>query len=165
MKVSKELRAKCEAMAGIAPEKKRRSNLGGTTPEYIKLMVRRMAQPKLAIEVTVPIKLGTGKNMRENPHVRAKRVKLERHAVAENIHWLWGVRGVWEGRQERLRVTLTKIGGNPMDDDNVSGSLAHVRDEVAEWIRRNDGCGSVDWLCEHRPGKLPRGVLIRVETL
>ena len=82
--------------------------------------------------IVVPIRTGRGLNNREHFAVRAKRVKAERRAVA----WLLK-------NQERPAIPCTVMltraapsGG--VDDDNLSGSLKSVRDEVAKWLGVDD---------------------------
>ena len=82
--------------------------------------------------IVVPLKLGRGMNQREHPMARATRVKRERTAVA------WLLKG-----QARpaipCTVLLTRVApSGGLDDDNLSGSLKGVRDQIAEWLGVDD---------------------------
>jgi hypothetical protein len=44
-----------------------------------------------------------------------------------------------------LTVTLVRIGGRRMDDDNLAGSMKAIRDAVAGWLRVDDGAAAVRW--------------------
>ena len=82
--------------------------------------------------ITVPLKTTGSLNSRELWQVRSSRVKKERKTVA------WALVG-----QARPRipcsVRLTRVAPSAgVDDDNLSGSLKAVRDQVAEWLGIDD---------------------------
>ncbi len=108
------------------------------------------------LEFTVPLKTVSGSNVREHWAVRAKRVKAERRKV-------WAK---WP-RPARLpillRVTMTRLGGRELDDDNLRAALKGVRDQVAAQLGVDDRTPLVHWDYEQRPGG-EAGVLVRVET-
>ena len=75
---------------------------------------------------------GSGLNGREHWAGRARRVRSERDMVA------WSLRKATKP-QLPLLVTLTRVApSNGLDDDNLSGSLKAVRDEVAAWLGVDD---------------------------
>ena len=82
--------------------------------------------------ITVPLKTVPGLNARELWQGRSSRVKKERKAVA------WSLVG-----QTRppipCSVRLTRVApSGGVDDDNLSGSLKAVRDQIAEWLGIDD---------------------------
>jgi hypothetical protein len=59
-------------------------------------------------------------------------------------------------------VTLTRLGGQKLDDDNLRGALKSVRDEVADWLRVCDGDeAAAAWSYDQKPGGL-WGVAVEV---
>lgn len=82
--------------------------------------------------ITVPLKTVPGLNSREMWQARSSRVKKERKTVA------WALVG-----QARppipCSVRLTRVAPSAgVDDDNLSGALKGVRDQVAEWLGIDD---------------------------
>lgn len=50
-------------------------------------------------------------------------------------------------------VLLTRVApGNGLDDDNLSGSLKAIRDQVAHWLRVDDRDPLVKWTYAQRRG-------------
>ena len=82
--------------------------------------------------IIVPIKTTGSLNSRELWQARSSRVKKERKTVA------WALVG-----QARppipCSVRLTRVAPSAgVDDDNLSGALKGVRDQVAEWLGIDD---------------------------
>lgn len=48
-------------------------------------------------------------------------------------------------------VTMTRLGGKRLDDDNLRRALKAVRDVVAEWLGVDDADPKVCWRCRQRP--------------
>lgn len=109
------------------------------------------------IQINIPLRLGTGQNMREHFRVRAKRVKAERHAVA----WASNARPRPPSTMP-LVVHLVRVspGTVKLDDDNLCGSFKAPRDQLAQWLGRDDGHDSVTWTYGQRRG--PWGVEITI---
>lgn len=82
--------------------------------------------------ILVPIKTVPGLNARELWQARSSRVKRERKTVA------WCLVG--QRRPELpCTVLLTRIAPSAgVDDDNLSGSLKGVRDQIADWLGVDD---------------------------
>ena len=81
--------------------------------------------------IFIPIRTGRGLNSREAWQSRARRVKAERKAVA----WLLRC----EKPVPPCTVRLTRCAPSAgVDDDNLSGALKGVRDQVAEWLGVDD---------------------------
>ena len=111
----------------------------------------------MPITIAIPLRLGTGQNMREHFRVRAKRVKAERHAVA----WAANAKPRPPNTMP-LVVHIVRVspGTVPLDSDNLSGAGKAVRDQLADWLGRNDGHDSVTWTYGQRKG--PWGVEITI---
>jgi hypothetical protein len=45
-----------------------------------------------------------------------------------------------------IRVTMTKLGGRPMDDDNLPAALKHIRDAIADLLAIDDGSPLLKWV-------------------
>ena len=48
-------------------------------------------------------------------------------------------------------VTLTRLGGKSLDDDNLARSMKSVRDVVAEWLGLDDADPKIRWRYRQRP--------------
>lgn len=80
----------------------------------------------------IPLRLGCGPNAREHHHARAKRVRLEREAVA----WVLEMCPV---PAPPLVVTITRSAPSKgLDLDNLAGACKAVRDEIAKWLGIDD---------------------------
>lgn len=80
----------------------------------------------------VSLKTTSGQNARELWPVRCRRVKKEREAVA----WMLTT---CARPTVPCSVLLTRLApSNGLDDDNLTGSLKSVRDEVAKWLGVDD---------------------------
>jgi hypothetical protein len=87
--------------------------------------------------ILVPIRTARGQNSREHWCERSQRVKAEREAVA------WLLKGQ-AAPMLPCEVLLTRLSPRgQLDDDNLSGSLKAVRDEVARWLGVDDGRDTV----------------------
>lgn len=109
------------------------------------------------ITVNIPLRLGTGQNMREHHMVRTKRVKSERHAVA------WATNAKPRPPSTiPLVVHMVRVspGTVKLDDDNLVGAWKSCRDQLADWLGRDDGHDSVTWTYGQRKG--PWGVEITI---
>jgi hypothetical protein len=62
-----------------------------------------------------------------------------------------------------VAVTLTRISGRRMDDDNLAGGFKAVRDAVARWLQVDDGDPRVAWLYQQEPGKGTPAVRVLIE--
>lgn len=103
---------------------------------------------RTTIKVTVPLKTASGMNNREHHMARSRRVKAERQAVA----WMLVTRPAPTGP---VLVVMRRVSpsNKGLDSDNLVGALKGVRDQVAEWLGRDDADESVRWECVQRPGK------------
>lgn len=97
--------------------------------------------------IRVEIRTVPGMNVREHWRARAKRVKAERTATA------WRLAG--KARPELpCTVRLTRVAPSAgVDDDNLTGALKGVRDQVAAWLGVDDKHrGLVRYVYEQRRG-------------
>lgn len=82
--------------------------------------------------ITVPIRTAPGMNVREDWRVRSRRVKKERQTTA------WALAGQPKPSIP-CSVRLTRVAPSAgVDDDNLSGALKGVRDQIAEWLGVDD---------------------------
>ncbi len=66
-----------------------------------------------------------------------------------------------------VRVALVRVGGRPLDPDNLAGGFKAVQDEVARWLGVDDGDRHrVRWNYRQRPAQAGevRGVEVRVRA-
>lgn len=106
------------------------------------------------------LRLGRGGNDRQHWRAKLKSKNAEREAVA----WELAACG-WASKPALpCVVTITRVSpGNGLDDDNLTGSCKHVRDEVAAWLRVDDGLTErVRYLTAQERG--PWAVRIKIET-
>lgn len=82
--------------------------------------------------IHVQLRTSSGLNAREHWRKRAARVKSERFVIALKL------RNV-PRPPVPCAVRLTRLApSNGLDDDNLSGALKAVRDQVAEWLGVDD---------------------------
>ncbi|MBH2008307.1 MAG: hypothetical protein I8H71_01270 [Xanthomonadaceae bacterium] len=110
------------------------------------------------INASIPLRTGGGLNGREHWRARARRVKGERHATA----WVMRAHAAPAGS---VTVLLRRVspGTRPMDDDNLPGSLKAVRDQIADWLGRDDADPSIAWKYDQRRGE-PKQWAVEVEV-
>ena len=108
--------------------------------------------------VNVPIRLGSGQNNREHHMVRHRRVKFERQAVS----WLL----VGKPRPPLpcvVRMVRISPSAIKLDDDNLTASCKAVRDEIATWLKVDDGRADLVAYSAHQE-RGPWGLRIEVEA-
>ncbi|MEJ7746335.1 MAG: hypothetical protein WKF61_06210 [Luteimonas sp.] len=86
------------------------------------------------IEVTLPLHLVSGANVREHWALRSKRAKSHREACI-----------AVPGHPVPCVVTLTRLGPRELDSDNLAISAKHVRDGIADRLGVNDNDKRVEW--------------------
>ena len=67
-----------------------------------------------------------------------------------------------------VRVTFIRIGGKPLDPDNLASSYKAVQDEVARFLSADDGDTTrVRWAYRQRPARPEevRGIEVRIRPL
>lgn len=119
------------------------------------------------LEFKFLLRTGTGCNLREHWAVRAKRVKRERQYTSQNYlaHAAYPLRADLRLAAQHapgLLVTLTRIGPQLADDDNLPAGLKAVRDQLAEELGTHDGPTSMlHW--QYRQERGTWGVGVRIE--
>lgn len=92
-----------------------------------------------------------------------RRDKIARKAAVKDavIHALIGLH-LPPALPRPVRVVLTRVGGRPMDDDNLARAFKAVRDVVSRnLLEVDDGDRSaVRWVCRQRPGYSPAVVIV-----
>lgn len=91
----------------------------------------------MRLEFTIPLRTGTGLNMREHWAARYRRSRRERDAV-------WACfprRKLAKGLTPPVTVRVTRISPStrPTDPDNLQGGLKGVVDQIAEQLDMDDG--------------------------
>lgn len=82
--------------------------------------------------IVIPLRTSSGLNAREHFGARARRVRAERKAVA------WMLKSATKPAIP-CGVLLTRIApSSGLDDDNLTGALKGVRDEIANWLGVDD---------------------------
>lgn len=104
----------------------------------------------------IPLRTVPGQNVREHHMVRARRVKKERHAVA----WVMNRKAAPPAGTPVVVLLTRDAPSNGLDDDNLQGALKAVRDQVADWLKRDDADPSIKWQYAQR--RAPWGVHILV---
>lgn len=100
----------------------------------------------MTVRIEVPLTTVSAPNRREHWAVKAKRVKKERDVTRRVLPRKWPGAPV-------LVVRLTRCSPRELDSDNLAGALKGIRDQVASWLRIDDGSSLVEWRYsqEHRP--------------
>ncbi len=120
-----------------------------------------MPEAASSIEFLVPVKVLSLANARLHWRRRAKLARWHRAAG-----WaLARAAGVESFKaSDRLKITLTRSGGRPMDSDNLAAALKGVRDGIADALGVDDGSETIDWIYGQRLSR-PVGVAVSIELL
>lgn len=109
--------------------------------------------------ITIPLRLVSEANSREHWSVKAKRARVQRHAV------LLALRAHKAPKPWPCVVTITRMGVRKLDDDNLARSAKSVRDSVAHYLGHDDGDPGYDWRYAQRAAGVRRyGVEITIEA-
>lgn len=93
----------------------------------------------LTVVVVVPGLKLSSLNAREHWSARARRVSGERAAVAAALCQIGREHREALRGAGRVDVRLVRLGGRKLDRDNLAGSFKGCLDEVAKWLRVDDG--------------------------
>lgn len=126
------------------------------------LAVATAAPVTWRIEFTVPVRVVSEANARSYWPERWKRFQSHKRAVVEVVVQSGVGVGHWRPVEWPVTVTLTRLGGKRMDQDNLSGSFKGIQDAVAEYVL---GCddgdeAKVSWQYRQEPAKVEA---VRVE--
>ena len=108
----------------------------------------------MLIGVLLPMRTGRGLNDRLHWAEKQRKVRAERGEA----FWTLRSHGPPPNVGLRTKVILTRIARrsavnwNPLDDDNLHGSLKGVRDGVADWLHVNDADPRIEWQYRQEEG-------------
>jgi len=116
----------------------------------------------------VPIETPSLTNLREHPMRRSSRAKRQRR----DVYYCWRVQPDRPKEELRARVKaggrvmvmLVRCAPRPLDTDNLTSALKHVRDEVAARLDVDDADQRVDWRYGQAVRRVPV-VLVHMEPL
>lgn len=117
------------------------------------------------ISITLPIRLVSAANLRENPFVRAKRVKSQRSNAT--LALMSPVRGTFFANAGMpvfgdLEIKLTRISSRELDGDNLQYAFKAIRDGVADALKVKDNSPLLTWTYAQEKGK-PKEYAVRIE--
>jgi len=99
------------------------------------------------------LRLDATPNSRSHWSQTAKKRANERAVIGAALARVIRPEGPW-------RVTITRLGPRPMDDDNCTASAKGVRDAVAAWLGIDDGNERAVWAVR---GEVGRGYAVRIK--
>lgn len=97
---------------------------------------------------TIPVRTVSEMNAHTHWRIRSKRAKHQRGMAALVMRQ----QGPSPFIGEPLIVRLTRIAPRTLDSDNLSGSLKHIRDGIADWLGIDDRSPLVTWEYAQRKG-------------
>ena len=97
---------------------------------------------RLRIEVELPIHIVSVANKREHWGARARRAQTHRRSalLVPKLAWRFPV-----------EITLTRLGGRQMDDDNLVAAFKALRDGIAARLGLDDADPRLRWRYEQEP--------------
>jgi hypothetical protein len=111
---------------------------------------------RLLADVTFEIFTVSEANLSEHHMARAKRTARQKDATLAALAARFGGTAGPQllAQHGRLLVSLVRLGAQALDDDNLAGSLKHVRDATARWLGCDDNPGApVRWYPTQEPHK------------
>jgi hypothetical protein len=117
---------------------------------------------------TIPIKTVSEMNARGHWAIRAKRTKLHRTTAYAMLLSYGKAKDLYRiAAPVRFTITLTRLGGRTLDDDNLRSALKATRDGVADWLGIDDGDKRLTWLYGQEPKqrKMPPGVRVEIVAI
>lgn len=116
----------------------------------------------MTIEFFVPVKTVSEMNVREHWRKRYERARDQRWLTRITADAACHKSQVWLP----VAITMTRVGGKHMDDDNLRSATKAVRDGLADWLGINDGGNDVRWGYSEEPGgRTSSGVRVTVEPI
>lgn len=108
---------------------------------------------------TIHVRTVSEANLRTHWAVRHRRARDQRKCA-----WA-SMRRFGQAPEPPLVVTMTRLGGRKLDDDNLRGALKAVRDGIADWLGIDDGSDLVTWAYGQEPGgRSATGVRVEVKA-
>ena len=113
------------------------------------------------IRITLALRTKSEANLRENWHVKAKRVRMQRQVTCIMVRQY---RKDWRDNLPGTTyvLTLTRIAPRPLDSDNLARSLKAIRDGIADALKIDDGSKRLTWNYGQEKG-LPKKYAVRIE--
>lgn len=119
----------------------------------------------MTINCLIPLKTVSVLNTSEHWAKRAKRTKHHRQTTAAMLSTYGRACDLYRGAFPiRFTITLTRLGGRTLDDDNLRAALKACRDGVADWLGIDDGDKRLRFVYGQEPKqrKLPPGVRVEI---
>lgn len=108
--------------------------------------------------ICLPFRTVTESNANGHWRTKARRARAQRGGTKLVVAANLGGRNLWPP----IVVTFTRISPGTLDDDNLSSSMKHVRDGIADAFGIDDRDPRVSWKYEQRK-ESSYGVEIRIE--
>ena len=111
------------------------------------------------MRILLAIRTESEANLRENWHVKAKRVQTQRSITRVMVKQKFGKATTGAG----YTVTLTRIAPRALDDDNLPRSFKAIRDGVADALGTDDSTRSnLRWRYAQEKGP-PKQYAVRIQ--
>jgi hypothetical protein len=113
------------------------------------------------MRILLAIRTESEANLRENWHVKAKRVQTQRQITRVMVgqhqkDWRDDSPGVG------YVITLTRIAPRPLDSDNLARSFKAIRDGIADALGIDDGSKRLTWNYAQEKGP-PKQYAVRIQ--
>jgi len=113
------------------------------------------------MKILLAIRTESEANLRENWHVKAKRVRMQRQITRVMVgqcrkDWRDDLPGTTHV------ITLTRIAPRPLDTDNLARSFKAIRDGIADTLEIDDGSKRLTWNYGQEKGP-PKQYAVRIE--
>jgi hypothetical protein len=114
------------------------------------------------MRILLAIRTESEANLRENWHVKAKRVRMQRQITRVVVgQELIRSSEPWEENGKHT-ITLTRIAPRPLDTDNLARSFKAIRDGIADALGIDDGSKRLTWNYTQEKGP-PKRYAARIE--
>jgi hypothetical protein len=113
------------------------------------------------ISLLLAIRTESEANLRENWHVKAKRVQTQRAITRVMVGQH---RKDWRDDRPNTHyvITLTRIAPRPLDSDNLARSFKAIRDGIADALEIDDGSKYLAWNYAQEKGP-PKQYAVRIQ--
>ena len=113
------------------------------------------------MRILLAIRTESEANLRENWHVKAKRVRMQRQVTRVTVgqhqkDWRDDLPGA------TYVITLTRIAPRPLDTDNLARSFKAIRDGIADALGIDDGSKRLTWSYAQEKGP-PKRYAVRIQ--
>jgi hypothetical protein len=102
--------------------------------------------------VSIPIRTRNPLNGQTGNSRQAAAIRAKARAEQRRIAQLLTRTAIWRHGHPSLplRITLTRLSSERMDDDNLAATLKGIRDGVADALQVDDGSPELHWHYEQR---------------